>query len=370
MSTALRSTWKNAHPVARGTGVVVTSILCLNLLLWALVRFGGEGPSGRPGSSTGTVPEGLAAYADLLARSGHPVHQIETLDELDSLPTRSTLIALGTSLLPATDPGTLRTFVQRGGRLVIAGSSDNPWMGDLLSSPPTFDPAGSQSARPIVSVPEVAGASQVIAGGSGSWSDAGETLPFLASEDKTIASLWSQGGGRIVFLADPAILENQLLSAADNAAFGLAIAGATDRAVFFHEELASRGQEGLAAIPTRWRWFLAGALLAALLWMWANARRLGPPVGTPTSYQPPRRQYLDSLALTIARTRNKEEAVAPLKAALRTGSSFRAQSATRPQTEQAEEAFWLEHVLNSPVRTQREVMGLGRAFARSWRKKP
>ena len=72
-------------------------------------------------------------------------------------------------------------------------------------------------------------------------------------------------------------------------------------------------QRGLAAIPARFGWALIGLLLAALVFMVARGRRLGPPERERRDLPPPRRAYVDSLAATIARGKEREAAVAPVR---------------------------------------------------------
>ena len=74
---------------------------------------------------------------------------------------------------------------------------------------------------------------------------------------------------------------------------------------------------GLAALPARFGWALIGLALAALVFMVARGRRLGPPEPERRDLPPPRRAYVDALAATMARGRDREEAVAPVRAEAR-----------------------------------------------------
>ena len=118
------------------------------------------------------------------------------------------------------------------------------------------------------------------------------------------------GRGRIVLLADSSPLQNRLLGEADNAAFALALSGRGP--LTFVESVHGYGpQRGLAALPARFGWALIGLLLAALVFMVARGRRLGPPERERRELPPPRRAYVDALAATMARGKEREEAVAP-----------------------------------------------------------
>ena len=120
------------------------------------------------------------------------------------------------------------------------------------------------------------------------------------------------GRGRIVLLADSSPLQNRLLGEADNAAFALALSGKGP--LTFVESVHGYGpQRGLAALPARFGWALIGLLLAALVLMVARGRRLGPPERERRELPPPRRAYVDALAATMARGKEREEAVRPVR---------------------------------------------------------
>ena len=122
--------------------------------------------------------------------------------------------------------------------------------------------------------------------------------------------------GRIALLADTSPLQNRLLDEADNAALALALGGRGP--LTFVESVHGYGPaRGLAAVPARFGWALIGLLLAALVFMFARGRRLGPPERERRELPPPRRAYVDSLAATMARGKAREEAVAPVRAEAR-----------------------------------------------------
>ena len=74
-----------------------------------------------------------------------------------------------------------------------------------------------------------------------------------------------------------------------------------------------RPARGLAALPARFGWALIGLLLAALVFLFARGRRLGPPEPERRELPPPRRAYVDALAATMARGKAREQAVAPVR---------------------------------------------------------
>jgi hypothetical protein len=132
----------------------------------------------------------------------------------------------------------------------------------------------------------------------------------IAGEGGSILAVALVGSGRAVLLADPSPLQNRLLDRDDNAALGLAVAGAKSRRVDFLESVHGyRPATGFAAIPWSWRFALGGLILAALVLMLARGRRLGPAEAEDRELPPPRRVYVESLAAVLARTKRPEEAI-------------------------------------------------------------
>ncbi len=295
-------------------GAVAVAILAL-----ALLRVAFPTPGGPRSSSHATGPLGLAAYAELLARSGHPVTRLrERLDEA-ALDPADTLVLLDPQELAPQEARALRRFVAAGGRLVAGGAGPAPWLRALLERPPAWFPGGPARAAPVVPVPEIGGARSVATAGEGSWSDPGGALPALGDPDRPLLVVAAIGRGRVALIADPSPLQNRLLAEADDAALGLALAGPAGRRVVFAEAAHGYGAAtGLSAIPRNWQLALVGLVLAALVAIAARWRRLGPPDREEEGAGPPaRRLYVDALAAALARTRRPAEASAPLRAAAR-----------------------------------------------------
>lgn len=316
-------TWRSMHPAARALVAVVALIIGLNLVIAGVtVATGGSGPGGPTSSSYATAGDGLAAYAELLARNGHTVERVRTsLDKADLDPGTTLVLADPTSVTPAEGEAIAR-FVGAGGRLVAAGREAAPVLAGLPGGGPKWDDGGVRSARPLVPAPEVAGVTTVESAGAGSWDQPGGTLPLLGDRDRVLATVAVAGAGRVVALADASPLQNRLLARADNAAFALAIAGGGrpgdiaggGRPVAFAEAQHGYGRRtGLGAIPARWRWALAGGFSAAIMWMWSRGRRLGPPDDIERTVPPARRVYVDAMAGALARSRQPEVVAAPLQ---------------------------------------------------------
>jgi hypothetical protein len=307
-------TWRSMHPATRALVAVVAVILGLNLLTAGVtVITGGSGPGGPTSSSYATAGDGLAAYAELLARNGHAVERVRTsLDEATLAPGATLVLADPASVTPE-EAQAIAGFVGAGGRLVAAGRDAAPVLAALPGGGPEWDDAGVRSARPLAPALEVAGVTTVESAGAGSWERSGGTLPLLGDRDRVLATVAVVGAGRVVALADASPLQNRLLARADNAAFALALVG-PGRPVAFAEAQHGYGRRtGLGAIPARWRWALAGGFLATIVWMWARGRRLGPPDDIERTVAPARRAYVDAMAGALARTRQPDVVAAPLQ---------------------------------------------------------
>ncbi len=122
-------------------------------------------------------------------------------------------------------------------------------------------------------MPETAGVASVAFDEGGRWAELGGALPVLATPAGPVAAVARAGRGRVVLLADSEPLLNRGLPRADDAAFALAVAGERGRPVAFLETVHGYGEEtGLAALPARALWVLAGLALAALALVWSMAR--------------------------------------------------------------------------------------------------
>lgn len=296
----------------------MVAVVALNIGL-GLLRETFAGPDGRPSSAYATAPEGIAAYTELLARSGYPVVPLRgSLTE--SLPTSGVLVVLDPETITDVEVSALRSWVAGGGRLVIGGRP-GLWADGLLEDPPSWSPAAVLQASPLAEVPETESVTTIGGEGFGTWEDSGGAVPILGIADapaRTLVSVIDVGSGRIVLLADTSMLHNRYLARNDNALFGINLAGAPGTPVHFAEGVHGYGTEtGLAAIPTRWKLTLGGLALAAIVWMIAVGRRLGPPEAQSRDLPPPRRAYVDALTTTLARTKRGDEVVAPVRAAAR-----------------------------------------------------
>ena len=99
-------------------------------------------------------------------------------------------------------------------------------------------------------------------------------------------------------------MSNSFLTDDDNALYALRLTG-TDRPVGFAEGIYGFSEaEGLNAVPTPWKLFGVGVLLAGIILLVARARRLGPPEVTERANAPTRMLYVDALAQALRTSRD------------------------------------------------------------------
>ena len=194
----------------------------------------------------------------------------------------------------------------RAGMRLVAGGGATGWLRDVVAEPPAKGGGAPGRAEVTGPAPETAGVAAVDFRRGGVWAQLGQTEPLLATEAGPVAVAAGQGEGRVVLLADPTPLLNGALADADNAAFALEAAGRPGRPVAFLETIHGYRDTGLAALPDRALWALLGLAIAALLYVWSMARRLGPPEDEERELAPPRRDYAEALAAALEASGDEE----------------------------------------------------------------
>jgi hypothetical protein len=365
--------WRRLHPVIRVGIVLLVLVVLVNVALSLLdSSTRGADETAPRSSSLSTGRDGIAAFAELLRRNDRGTDALRGNLADTALEPGSTLVVLDPVGLDREESQAIRRFVERGGRLIAGGLGATGLLGELLDEPPAWSGAGVPRAEVVGAAPEVADLRSVRSASSGSWSDPGATTPVLVGDGRVLATVADVGRGRVVTLADPSPLQNRLLGAADNAGFGLAAAG-DEPEVLFAEGLHGYGRErGLGAIPGRWQAALIGLALAALLGVVAAGRRLGPPEDAGRPLPPPRREYVDALAGSLARTRRPVEALNPLQAAAR--GRLARQAGLPPTAAEADlraaaaRLGWSPADINAlfaPVLTDEDVVAAGNALVRA-----
>lgn len=313
-----------SRPWKIGIGIV-TVVVVLNVLLAAIDSVTGGTPGGPTSSSYARGPDGLGAFAELLARSGHPVDRLRQTPGQVELDAGATVVLLDPPFVSRDDAVALRGFVERGGRLV-AGGSNAGWLAYVLERAPRPAPFGGDDlAVPLAPAPEVVSVRRVPTAGEGGWETTGEALPLLGGPTTALLAVARIGRGTAFLLADPSPLQNRLLGAGDNPSLALALAGASRRPVVFLESYHGYGHgRGFGAVPLRWWLLLGGLALAALTFMVARGRRLGPPELEGRPLAPPRREYVDAVAGILERTHQRAESAAPVRNAATSPRAARA----------------------------------------------
>jgi hypothetical protein len=348
-------------------GAIVGFVVVVNALLVIVDRLVEE-PSGPASSSYATAPHGLAAYADLLRRAGHPVVRLRDVPAEADLDSASTVVVLDPETPDVADAKALRGFVEDGGRLLAGGALPSGWLDELVDAEPVWSGAPVRGSAPLAPLPETAGVTTVHAAGPGSWRSTGEALPTVGDADRDLLAVASPARGRLLLLADASPLQNRLLDEADNAALGLALAGPKNRPVVFVESVHGYGPAaGVAAIPDRWLAVFGGLVLAVLVFMVARGRRLGPPESEDRALPPPRREYVESLAAVLARTTRPGDAAEPVRAEVRARIARRAGLGGEPEERELREAarrLGLSEPELAAVFGPGDVIAAGRALAR------
>jgi hypothetical protein len=278
-------------------------IIALNLIALVIDHFFGA-PSGPTSSAFSTTPQGAAALAELLERTGHRVDLSRlSLTEADLDPS-ATVVLFDPQDISPKEQNALGSFVEAGGRLV-AGGQDPEWLQEVAPGLPTWTPDG-ETVFTNAAASTLGDIHDVETAASGSWLGTGSGTALVGGEERPLVVSASAGNGTIVAVADASPFQNRLLDRADNAGLALTlIDGDREHVIFAEAEHGYEADAGLAALPRRWKLAMSALLLAAALWMWAKGRRLGPPEEIVRPLPPPRVAYVESLAATLARTEGR-----------------------------------------------------------------
>ncbi len=363
-ATRATGPWARLPIAAKVVVVVLAAALAVNLF----ARFiddstGGSGsPGGRPVSSYATQPDGIAAYADLLGREGHPVERTRQQIAKQIFDPTTTVVVLEPDTLDANDVGVLLAFVVNGGRLVVGGTQP-AYLGALGAAPPEWSPGGPDSWNVVD--PSLAPITRIAGAGAGRFVTAGAGTAIVGNGVDALVVQSRVGRGTIDFVADSSPFQNRYLASADNAALALTLAGEPGRTVVFPEFVHGYGPaRGLAAIPTDWKIALVVLALAALVLMWARGRRLGPPEDESRPLPPPRAAYVDALGSTLARTHRPAPA---LEIVARTVRARVGERAERDEFARRAKVFGLSQeeidAVLAPI-TDEHVLALGHALSR------
>jgi hypothetical protein len=295
------------------TGLVI-AVIAYEALAYSIDEFTPNSSGGATSSSYTTDATGVAAYAELLQRTGHPVRRLRAALARTDLRSDAFVVVLDPTFLAPADERALRGYVEDGGTLLIGGSEPGAYLPALMPHPPTWSDVSPLDAYRLQSSPYTDDVGRVRSAGDGEFTSAGGgAQPAIGAHGNALLETATLGAGHLLLLADVSPLQNAYLDRADNAALGVALAGPAGRPVTFVESVHGYGNAaGLASLPLRWKWALAGLLLAALAWVAARFRRLGDPDPVAQTPQPPRRAHVEAIAVALQRTRQPAAAVVPV----------------------------------------------------------
>lgn len=314
--------WDGLSRTQRAVVSVIGLVLALNVGLVGLrSTIGGGSPGGPISSSYSTGGAGLEAFADLARARGHRVTRLKEHPEAGSLPVTATVVVADPRRLTQDDFDTIGRFTLAGGRLVVAGESATPFLQgaigyevgwthtDPLEVLPV-DPSevGDGGRAPLGSVRRLAGDA------GGRWADA-EGLTVLLSDPDQRAVIVSAEieKGTVVALADAAPLHNDNLALEDNAALALELIGGAERDLIFIESVHGFGVTGLDALPSSWKWAMAGSVLTLIFGLWWAGSRFGPAEPDARRLRPARLDHVRAVAADLERvSTHPAELVGPL----------------------------------------------------------
>lgn len=294
---------------------VVAVFIAINLVTFLLADQSDPDPevgeSAPTTASKSANADGFLAYRTLLERNG-----IEVIDDAStraSLPRKATVISFGRSVFSRND---LIDVASDGGRLIVLGDAA---LAEFTTGSRTTEVADSRLRVMDSDVTELRGVTELDAPiTTVFWGGQTPFTPLIMGDPGfVISATRPQEQGTIVIVSDPALLSNSYLDQADNAAFGLAIVGAGP--VYFDERppltptSAGSTPEPTNPLPSEWTWTMALLATAALVWMAGAGRRFGPPEPISRQLDPSRKEFVESVAATLARTGHTGAAAAPLR---------------------------------------------------------
>jgi len=331
--------------VQKVLAIAAVSVLVIGIILAQVSGTGssGERPLGADPSDEG--PTGLLGLTVLLEGNDHDVERVAEAPSTGDLDSEKTALLVTPGSITAADANALNDLASDGGRVVVAGDPGSEALTRLLDTDAEIGEGGSETVSPVTVSPETAGVASIQLGTTQAVTDAGSALPLLGDAGQAAAVAADIGEGRVVVIADDDLLLNDLIDDADNALFGINLAGEAGREVQLVEAVRTPPGSGLGALPSDWGWVAAGLLAAALSLAWARGRRLGPAELEARPLPPPRRQYIDAVAGALLRARGTGDAAEPLRQAARDRLKRRAglpRDASEAQVREAAEAAGLE----------------------------
>ncbi|HEX5614721.1 MAG TPA: DUF4350 domain-containing protein [Acidimicrobiia bacterium] len=321
---SVRARWDTLPRVARSAALLAATIaVAVVLVRVADESLTDEEPGGPRSSSYATADQGLAGLAEVLRRFDHDVERVRGPIAGADLSEVDTVFVVDPDDVDADASAHLLAYVSAGGRLVIGGDDPGRYLPRLRSVAPEWSPGGTDRFRlvaPGVDDGRFDDLGEVRTRARGQFTALGSSRAVVGADARggTLVSIERVGAGTMVFVADVSPLVNDLLATADNAAFGVALAGPDGARVAFMEGVHGYAESsGLASLPSRWQTAFMLLAAAGALAMWARGRRLGPPEHGARPLPPARAEYVDALATTLRRTGRPADVSVPLQREIR-----------------------------------------------------
>ncbi len=260
--------------------LVITAAALVVALATITSLLGTEGPRspGYPSSYSAASDGAKAAYLTLQGL-GYPLER--WLDPPQRLPTEHSLLVLADPFVsPSQDERrALRSFVERGGRILATGAGGAQLLPDAAVEPsdtlnvdwkefPALLPTAlSKGAAKITLVPAIRWAGSSV-----------RQLPLYGDQDNTVAVVYEVGQGQVLWLAASTPLTNAGIQRDGNLELLLNFAGSAQETKIFWDEYFHGQGRSLAAYFARTPlpWGLAQIALVLLLAVLAFSRHSGP----------------------------------------------------------------------------------------------
>lgn len=308
--------------------------LGLIALVWVFVALTPtEVVDGPAGSSFVTTERGVAALASLLERNGTAVTRIGEPLEQAPLEDVGTLVMFEPGVLGSpVDTGLLVEFARDGGVVVVAGNLSDAMVGGLLGEGSALEAGGPSTGLTVQPIHQMTGA--MVTEGARHLVRTGEAQVVVAGEGKALVAQRHLGDGRIAVVADIGPFTNRLIDHADNALLALAILESGPVAFYeFPHGYLTPGRNGgwLGSAPPAARATILLLGVAVGIGLITYARRLGPPETETRLLAPERIGFVEAVAGILRRTNRLEEAIEPIRTAVRHRLATRSGSGSSPQ---------------------------------------
>ncbi len=298
-----------ADPRARFALGVVACLFGFGLTL-ALVDWLAPTPKGPSSSSYATSPAGLAAYASVLERAGHPVRRVRTPIAERRPSTDETLVVLEPDVMEDDEARAIGAWVRAGGRLV-AGGGDPSWLTEVLRRRPgVASPAGRCGARRSCPWPRPPACARCSVPTAAAGAMFGGALPVIGPADGPLLVTASQRRAA-PWRCSPTPRRCRTAGSPTPTAPRSASrwrAASAVRSRSWRPCTATASGSGFGGLPGRVKWVIIGLALTALVAIWSAGRRLGPPEDPDIAPSPPRVEYVDALATALVRSKPDQEA--------------------------------------------------------------